>query len=123
VVENTVRAGVLLVGSAASALGISLLLLVLAVLTDNRMAIPGAAIATAGYSVLGFFTLRGAAWARWTLVALVLLTAAICLLFAFVDLGGPKPRLAFTPELAIAALVYTMIAAGAVVRPGRVWRC
>src|SRR5215213_4906057 len=113
------RAGVPLVLAIVGAVAFSGVGLVYAAATGNRMAVPGAAIATSLYVILGYLAIRGADWARWTFFCLILLTTLTCLLFTFVDLGGGgKPRLDFTPTLAAVTLFYALIAvATAIPRP------
>jgi hypothetical protein len=108
----TRRAGLPLVLAviAAAALGASGL--IYAVATGNRMAVPGAAVATTAYVVLGLLAVRGHEWARWVLFALIVVTALCCTFFAFVDLGSPRARFDFTPGLALVAGLYGAIAAG-----------
>ena len=104
------RAGLPLVLGVVAAVAFSGCGLIYAAMTGNRMAVPGAAIATSVYAILGYFAIRGVEWTRWILFCLILMTTLTCLLFTFVNLGDTKPGLSFVPELAAVTLFYTLIA-------------
>ena len=76
----------------------------------NTMALPGAVISLLAYGTLGYFTLRGRAWARWVMFALVLLTALTCMFFALFSLGSGKPAFDFSHGLAGVSVFFALIA-------------
>ena len=106
------RVGCPLVLAVTAITGFTLLMLVGAIVKGDRMALPGAIVASSICVLLGIFALLGHDWARWLLFVFALLTAMTCMLFTFVDMGDGNPRLGFTPGLGALTLFYIAVAVG-----------